>query len=155
MTTISSGPARNRETYTRYMNSKTWAAVKVRAFRKYGRQCAACGSTKDLHMHHRTYERFTAEWLKDLVPLCEECHTNVHQYHAAVGGLLSAVTDKYVTMSRSAGVPGRSGRSRVVPPPLPARSDGKRVVSMDRRARGARADNSPNRGRAGMHKHGG
>lgn len=41
----------------------------------------ACGSKKDIHVHHLTYERMGHELDSDLMVLCEVCHDKVHQLH--------------------------------------------------------------------------
>lgn len=41
------------------------------------KECVACGSKEDLHIHHKRYKypiRIT-----DLVRLCRRCHVEIHQ----------------------------------------------------------------------------
>lgn len=35
--------------------------------------------TEKIHVHHKTYKRFTNERVDlDLIPLCKDCHKNLH-----------------------------------------------------------------------------
>jgi 5-methylcytosine-specific restriction endonuclease McrA len=48
-------------------------------------KCTACGSTKNLHVHHTFYYKVHVlpwEYPEDsLLTVCKECHTNWHEYH--------------------------------------------------------------------------
>jgi HNH endonuclease len=51
-------------------------------------KCQGCGTTGKLHVHHRTYARFGGEELpRDLITVCEACHTLIHQFHQQSGNL--------------------------------------------------------------------
>lgn len=64
--------------YSQYLSSSAWQAVKDR-YRKSGRRLScACGTT-DVQMHHLTYARVGGdELLDDLLPLCNRCHQMIH-----------------------------------------------------------------------------
>lgn len=69
--------------YSAYLQSDHWADVRSR-FRKskLKKRCHVCrGPYSDLH--HRTYKRLGKERLTDLVPLCRDCHGEVHQWAKA------------------------------------------------------------------------
>jgi 5-methylcytosine-specific restriction endonuclease McrA len=69
---------------------------------KYGRFCKACGSKKNLHVHHVTYERFGNELLTDLLGLCYTCHKGVHELHRKTGRRdLRRATYTYVNKIRN------------------------------------------------------
>lgn len=70
-----------REAYEKYISSPAWKKKREQAFKKYGRRCAGCDSRELLHVHHKTYERFTREPLSDLVIVCETCHGVIHDFH--------------------------------------------------------------------------
>lgn len=38
-----------------------------------------CGTSKNLNIHHMTYERLGNEDFNDLVYLCKDCHSNLHK----------------------------------------------------------------------------
>lgn len=84
--------------YKRYIASKAWNRRRKAWYRKHGRHCRACSSTKNLHLHHRTYERLGTELDEDLVALCESCHDHVHQFHRTLKGVdLSDATDQWLS----------------------------------------------------------
>lgn len=67
--------------YKKYLKSKHWQDVK-RRFKEsklYIGKCFCCGSTKDLHLHHKSYRRLNKERLTDLIELCSVCHMKVHE----------------------------------------------------------------------------
>lgn len=47
-------------------------------FKQYGRECCKCKKKKNLHVHHKTYERLGKEHLNDLMVLCKDCHSKEH-----------------------------------------------------------------------------
>lgn len=63
--------------YNEYLASPLWKAraATMKAFRPW---CALCPSTKNLEVHHRTYERIGRERPSDLVVLCASCHRRHH-----------------------------------------------------------------------------
>lgn len=64
--------------YDDYLRSPHWLRLKARYKRSRRWQCV-CGERKFLQLHHVTYERLGAERLEDLRPLCQTCHTLLHQ----------------------------------------------------------------------------
>lgn len=60
--------------YDAYMRSDEWKRRRAVAIRKAGERCQICNRGGQLHVHHRTYERFGAEMEDDLTVLCEDCH---------------------------------------------------------------------------------
>jgi len=64
---------------SKYFNSDAWKTLRRRIRKRDGNQCVLCGtSKKQLAVHHKTYERFGNEDEDDLVTLCKDCHTDVH-----------------------------------------------------------------------------
>lgn len=58
--------------------------------------CYVCGSDDNLQLHHRTYKRLGNERINvDLVPVCQKCHTNIHQYQDKTGYNLWGATKRY------------------------------------------------------------
>lgn len=87
--------------YHTYIKSPRWKALCQRAFGRYGKFCAACGSRDKLHVHHMTYERFGRESLADLKVLCDPCHKAVHRLHRMDRSVpLRLVTERYVAGRR-------------------------------------------------------
>lgn len=67
-----------------YLKTSAWQEMRQKVFRRDGFVCVACGESKNLNVHHITYERLGAEELSDLVTLCQRCHENVHAGKALV-----------------------------------------------------------------------
>ncbi len=68
------------EKYLEYIASPQWRKKKE-AFKKskhFKNGCFVCGSNK-VDIHHKTYKRFGAERLPDLVALCRACHDTIHE----------------------------------------------------------------------------
>jgi hypothetical protein len=66
-------------TYQDYIASPEWAAVKARyRASSLPQNCAVCDGAPDV-MHHKTYENVGKERLTDIAPLCDSCHTLVHE----------------------------------------------------------------------------
>lgn len=129
--------------YEDYIASPAWAAKRQQALKRHGPKCAACQAHGPaLHVHHHTYERFRREALDDLVVLCAACHKAIHKLHdaqrfsRAPTVSLTEVTFAYLHKANPAAY-SKTVLADHTPPvlPLPPRTDGKRIVSMDRRAR--------------------
>jgi hypothetical protein len=61
-----------------YMRSDWWRARRASYYATHPRRCRACGSARDLNLHHLSYENVYGEPDEDLMPLCETCHAFVH-----------------------------------------------------------------------------
>lgn len=48
-----------------------------KAIHEHGERCQVCGSESDIHIHHRDGDR-TNNDLENLIPLCQDCHYDVH-----------------------------------------------------------------------------
>jgi 5-methylcytosine-specific restriction endonuclease McrA len=67
--------------YAEYIQSGAWQQVRRRfCASRLPKDCYCCArddGPKDLH--HRTYKNLGHENLRDLVPLCRDCHNRVHE----------------------------------------------------------------------------
>jgi predicted HNH restriction endonuclease len=89
------------QNYITYIKSPKWKLVCKRYWATYGKKCQACGVRNNLHVHHKTYERFGREVLTDLCGLCHDCHRSVHQMHRANRSIsLRLVTERYVNAKK-------------------------------------------------------
>lgn len=72
-----------QKAYTKYIKSKQWKELRERWWAsKLSKDCYVCrGLELPMDLHHRTYERFGHEYLKDLVPVHRKCHKKIHAYH--------------------------------------------------------------------------
>lgn len=64
--------------YYGYIQTEAWREQRMKILRRDNFQCVCCGTAKNLHVHHITYENLGAEEEGDLVTLCSSCHANVH-----------------------------------------------------------------------------
>ena len=60
--------------YTAYMQSEKWKRRKARLYNKRGHACERCGSTWQLEVHHKNYDRLEHELDDDLLIVCVNCH---------------------------------------------------------------------------------
>lgn len=69
-----------RRDYRKYLKSPEWAAKRIQIIVRDNRQCQHCRvGGKYLQVHHKTYDRFGAELLTDLITLCPTCHQAEHR----------------------------------------------------------------------------
>ncbi len=69
-------------TYAAYLRSDHWADARRRYFasRLWKGRCEGCGTKAGpFDVHHRTYKRIGAEWLKDFAGVCRPCHDAIHE----------------------------------------------------------------------------
>lgn len=82
--------------YEEYIRSTRWKRKREEYFRS-GRPkfCQGCKdkSIRQIHLHHKTYDRLGNEDLDDLVPVCEACHAMIHERHGMDDKSLWQVTD--------------------------------------------------------------
>lgn len=81
---------KDKAEYQEYLKSKHWQDIRHKVFKEYGYRCDLCGSPKNLRVHHITYENLGEEQISDLVPLCEDCHKNLHDPKNSIDYLLFA-----------------------------------------------------------------
>lgn len=66
------------EEYRAYILSAHWQEVREGALTRFGHRCALCNGSRELNVHHRTYERLGYEQPGDVVVLCRFCHAWYH-----------------------------------------------------------------------------
>ena len=69
--------------HKKYINSKIWKAKRQQALAHHGCECASCGATEDIQVHHISYLNLNRkgpgkETMEDLIPLCKRHHHLVH-----------------------------------------------------------------------------
>jgi len=70
-----------REAYLAYLASDAWHALKLRYHAScLPKRCHACRAPwrDGFHFHHRTYKHLGREPLKDIMPICPDCHDALH-----------------------------------------------------------------------------
>jgi hypothetical protein len=66
-------------TYDSYVRGAWWRRRRREFARSHPAECACCGWTDGVELHHRSYERVGAERDDDLCWLCSRCHSLLHQ----------------------------------------------------------------------------
>jgi len=61
-----------------YLTSSQWKSLRQLALARDNHCCKVCASTASLNIHHITYKRLGNERLSDVVCLCRNCHTKLH-----------------------------------------------------------------------------
>lgn len=64
------------------LKSPLWKKKREEVFERYGKQCAECGKTNNLQVHHLVYRKNRHIWeynVDELIPLCKKCHEEVHK----------------------------------------------------------------------------
>ena len=75
-----------RTFYLAYLNSPSWRITRNHALRRAQYRCERCGASRNLQVHHKSYERLGREWDQDLEVLCEGCHDQHHAVKQAQTG---------------------------------------------------------------------
>lgn len=65
--------------YREYLASPEWQEKRAIALRRAGYRCQLCAThSRNLDVHHNTYERLGNEDQEDLFVLCRDCHQRFH-----------------------------------------------------------------------------
>lgn len=66
------------KSYTDYLNSKVWKAIRLQVFEIKGRFCWLCGIACN-QVHHQRYRKvdLNGTCLDFLFPICADCHTKI------------------------------------------------------------------------------
>lgn len=70
-----------KKRHDKELSSKQWKKKREEVFERYGKQCAECGDTKNIQVHHLIYRKGHHLWeydVSELIPLCKHCHQEVH-----------------------------------------------------------------------------
>lgn len=71
--------------YKDFLQTPYWKTIS--SFLKIKKQkCEICGSTINLHTHHKTYNHhgYELEFLEDLEVICETCHSKLHKEYQPI-----------------------------------------------------------------------
>lgn len=66
--------------YKEYLRTDHWQGVRRAALERADHKCQTCSASKNLHVHHRTYDRRGYEEPGDVTVLCADCHKTFHQH---------------------------------------------------------------------------
>lgn len=86
------------EDYKKYIESDEWERRRNLHVKQADYRCQLCNAEKDLHVHHRTYERLGCERYTDLIALCKACHGIFHgKLKAPIGKAQTVVVKEYIS----------------------------------------------------------
>jgi hypothetical protein len=64
--------------YSVYLNSDDWRQKRTRVLQRAKGRCEGCGVKAATQVHHLTYKHAFAEFLFELVAICDDCHGRLH-----------------------------------------------------------------------------
>ena len=71
-----------QENHKKYLKSGVWKRRRIFILKKRGCKCENCGYKPkqkfELHIHHRTYRKWGAEYQNHLKIMCKDCHNKLH-----------------------------------------------------------------------------
>lgn len=72
--------------YLEYIHSEEWKKKRQHIAWTQKNTCQICGNKvyKNFQVHHLNYENLGKEQDKDLILLCEHCHSNIHKRDLSV-----------------------------------------------------------------------
>lgn len=73
----------HKEKYDEYIASDSWKEKRQEVFAIQGHQCSICGALSNLRVHHMNYDNLFHEednQYSDLIVLCDDCHTKLHDF---------------------------------------------------------------------------
>ncbi len=70
--------------YQEYLNSPHWQRLRVRILKRDGYKCTQCNETKELDVHHLSYDRLGQERDEDVATLCRRCHNDEYYYQGCI-----------------------------------------------------------------------
>lgn len=65
--------------YDDYLKSDEWRARRILVLKRSGGVCEGCGLAEATQVHHLTYRHAKREFLFELVAVCEDCHSRLHE----------------------------------------------------------------------------
>mgnify|MGYP001613151837 FL=1 len=67
--------------YKKYLESPHWQKTKERFYVFFEKKCQRCESKEKINLHHTDYRKIGIEGEGDLIPLCQDCHTEFHKIY--------------------------------------------------------------------------
>lgn len=89
-------------TYQEYLASDEWKKIRHKASKRARyKKCAKCGSKKKIHLHHKNYKWLgTKNAMVNIIPLCADCHDEVHQIAKSENLSVSKATRNFLSTAK-------------------------------------------------------
>lgn len=84
------------QSYKKYIKSKYWRRRRKDYYRKHGKKCAVCKTSKYVQLHHKVYGNYGREPDDDLVALCNKHHEDFHNRYG-VSKNMKEETDAFIS----------------------------------------------------------
>lgn len=67
------------QSYTEYLQSAEWKAVRKKVLTEKGSTCSFCGTLQNIQIHHLQYSKkgFIKQATNNLIPICDRCHGEI------------------------------------------------------------------------------
>ncbi|HEY1361789.1 MAG TPA: hypothetical protein VGF60_06055 [Xanthobacteraceae bacterium] len=65
--------------YNLYLKTGEWQQKRAKVLQRANGQCEGCGMKPAAEVHHLTYNNVFAEFLFELVAVCDACHSRLHE----------------------------------------------------------------------------
>jgi len=62
-----------------YESTGEWRTKRKLCLQAVDSKCRGCGGSRNVDVHHNTYDNYCIEYFADLVVLCDGCHDAFHQ----------------------------------------------------------------------------
>lgn len=86
----------NKISYTEYLNSDEWSAIKRKALgRDRYKKCYVCGSKHNIELHHMSYNTIGTTDLRNIRALCRNHHQEIHDFAKKYNISVRLATRKY------------------------------------------------------------
>jgi 5-methylcytosine-specific restriction endonuclease McrA len=72
---------KRKKEYSKQLETKEWYSKRFEILERDRNTCQQCGCKKNLHVHHKWYEKGRMAWEYEndaLITLCKPCHEKVH-----------------------------------------------------------------------------
>ena len=79
-------------TYKEQLKTEEWLLFRSKVLEYYENACCGCGGNKELHVHHKKYEKNRMAWeygIMYMTVLCKSCHSEFHKNAIRIRELLT------------------------------------------------------------------
>lgn len=91
----------SKRNYETYLESSHWKNFKKSYYILHEKKCAVCGTKLNINLHHKHYKSLGEESFDDVIPLCYDHHTRLHEYSKAHPSLtLDEASERYIAIAR-------------------------------------------------------
>lgn len=86
--------------YKEYLKTENWQKKRRKVFALHSKRCAVCRKKKATNVHHKSYKRLGDETKRDLIPLCQFHHNEIHKFANQQKINIWQATEQYIKKYR-------------------------------------------------------